>query len=261
MNLDRISVIVTTFNEQRTIARCLDSLRDFRNIFLADSFSTDDTLEIARRYPIRIVQREYESAAKQKNWALDQVEHRWVLILDADETLTPELRSEIEALPETPPCEGYWIRRDSEYLGRRIRHCGWQRDRVLRLFRRDRGRYEETEVHEEVVLQSTPGTLAGKLLHDPYADVAHHLRKMKSYTSLGARDFVRRGGRFAFVRMLLHPPFRFLRMYVIQAGVLDGFQGLLLCALSAYGVMLKYAKAWAYGRASDSGSMEPSSRS
>jgi glycosyltransferase involved in cell wall biosynthesis len=260
MNRNRISVIVTTLNEQRTIGRCLESLRGFRDVLLVDSFSDDRTLEIAASYPVRIVQHRYESAARQKNWALQQVHHDWVLILDADEALTPDLRSEIEALAEPPPREGYWIRRDSEYLGRRIRHCGWQRDKVLRLFRRDAGAYEELEVHEEVVLRSEPGILGARLLHDPYADVAHHLRKMKSYTALGARDFVHRGGRFAFLRMLFHPPFRFLRMYVMQAGILDGFQGFVLCLLSAYGVMLKYAKAWSYGRASGDGGMEPTGR-
>lgn len=248
MNPGRISVIVTTFNEERCITRCLQSLQRFDDILVVDSFSTDRTLEIARSSGARIVQRAYESAAKQKNWALQHVERDWVLILDADERLTPALQAEIEALPDEPPYEGYWIRRESEYLGRRIRHCGWQRDKVLRLFQRGAGRYEETEVHEEVVLRSPPGQLLAALEHDPYADIAHHLRKMNSYTSRGARDFHRRGGRFPFVRMLVHPPFRFLRMYVLQAGILDGFHGLVLCALSSYGVMLKYAKAWARGR-------------
>ena len=255
-----ISVIVTTFNEQRTIGRCLQSLRGFDEILLVDSFSHDRTLDIAASYPVRVVQREYESAAKQKNWALGEVRHDWVLILDADEALTPALRAEIEALPVPPPHQGYWIHRDSEYLGRRIRYCGWQRDRVLRLFRRDAGVYEETEVHEEVVLRGAAGTLRHRLLHDPYASISHHLRKMKTYTTLGARDFARRGGRFAFVRMLLHPPLRFLRMYVLQAGILDGRQGLVLCVLSAYGVMLKYAKAWSYGRSTGQDNMESTGR-
>ncbi len=258
MNLQRISVIVTTLDEQRTIARCLESVRGFGEILLVDSFSTDRTLEIASTFPVRVVQREYESAAKQKNWALGEVLYDWVLILDADEILPPTLRAEIEALPEPPPHEGYWIHRESDYLGRRIRHCGWQRDKVLRLFHRQAGAYEETEVHEEVVLRSKPGHLASRLQHNPYADVAHHLRKMRAYTTRGAHDFVNRGGRFAFFRMLVHPPFRFLRMYVLQAGILDGFQGLVLCTLSAYGVMLKYAKAWAYGR--NAGRMEPTVR-
>nr|NIW23250.1 glycosyltransferase [Gammaproteobacteria bacterium] len=161
MNLTHISALVTTYNEQRTIGRCLASLDGFGEVLVVDSFSNDRTLEIVRSFGVRVEQHEYASAAKQKNWALERVENDWVLILDADEELTPPLRSEIEALPEVPPYLGYWIHRDSQYLGRRIRYCGWQRDKVLRLFRRDAGAYEETEVHEEVLLRGKAGVLEG----------------------------------------------------------------------------------------------------
>jgi glycosyltransferase involved in cell wall biosynthesis len=248
MNLRAISVVVTTFNEEQNLGRCLDSVRDFADVVVVDSYSTDGTLDIARGYPVRVLSHTYDSAARQKNWALQQVQHDWVLILDADEVLTPELRRDLEALEEPPPCAGYWVRRRSEYLGRPIRHCGWQRDRVLRFFRRDRGLYEEREVHEEVIVNGAVGRLTGRLLHYPYPDLAQHCRKIDSYTTRGARDFVHRGGRWPLVRMLVHPPFRFLRMYVLQAGFRDGLPGLVLCLLSAYSVMLKYAKAWEYAR-------------
>jgi glycosyltransferase involved in cell wall biosynthesis len=241
MNLAEISVVVTTYNEESNIGRCLEPLQGFGEIVVVDSHSTDRTLEIARRHPVRIHARDYESAAKQKNWALGVVRHDWVLVLDADEELTPELRREIAALhPELP---GYWIRRDSEYLGRRIHFCGWQQDKVLRLFRRDRGRYVETEVHEEVSLDGRAGLLRGRLRHYPYRSLEQHLQKINAYTTRGAKDFVRGGGRLPFLRLLLNPPLRFLRMYILQLGFLDGAQGLVLCLVSAYGVMLKYAKA------------------
>lgn len=246
MNLDRISVIVTTWNEERNIGRCLDSLQGFGEILLVDSYSTDRTLEIAGRYSVRVLSHAYESAAEQKNWALGQVRHDWVLILDADEVLTPELERELQSLPDPPPCAGYWIRRDSEYLGHPIRHCGWQRDRVLRFFQRDRGTYEVKQVHEEVVLQGPAGKLAARLRHYPYPSLEQHFQKIDAYTTRGARDFVQRGGRFPLLRMLVHPPFRFLRMYVLQGGFLDGAPGFVLCLLSAHSVRLKYAKAWEY---------------
>lgn len=248
MNLDRISVIVTTWNEERNIGRCLDSLHGFGEILLVDSFSTDHTLEIAGRYPVRVLSHAYESAAEQKNWALGQVQRDWVLILDADEVLTPELRRELERLAESPACAGYWIRRDSEYLGHAIRHCGWQRDRVLRFFRRDRGAYEVKQVHEEVVLHGPAGEFAGRLRHYPYPNLEQHFQKIDAYTTRGAQDFVQRGGRFPLLRMLVNPPFRFLRMYVLQGGFLDGAPGFVLCLLSAHSVRLKYAKAWECGR-------------
>ncbi len=243
MNVADVSVIVTSFNEGANIGRCLDSLRGFGEVVLVDSFSVDDTLDVARRYPVTIYSRPYFSAAAQKNWALDVVRNDWVLILDADESVTGELHREIENL-DTTGVDGYWIRRSSVYLGRMIRGCGWQRDKVLRLFDRRRGRYGEVAVHEEVDLDGTENIMTHRLTHYPYRDVDHHFQKINDYSSRGARDYVDGGGRVALLNALLHPPFRFLRMYVLQQGIRDGSQGLILCLLSAYSVFLKYAKAW-----------------
>ena len=151
MDFKNISVIITCRDESANIARCLESVSGFGETVLVDSFSCDNTLDIARGYPVTIFVRPYDSAAAQKNWALSMVKNRWVLILDADEELTEPLRAEIRRL-ETKSTEGYWIRRTSEYLGRTIRGCGWQRDKVMRLFDREAGRYEQIEVHEEVRL-------------------------------------------------------------------------------------------------------------
>lgn len=243
MRIDTVSVIVTTFNEAHNVARCLDSLFGFDEVVVVDSFSSDDTVALVRRYPVMLYSRPYHSAADQKNWALGVVRNDWVLILDADEVLTPELRREIEAL-EPGQCGGYWIRRRSVYLGRRIRGCGWQRDRVLRLFDRRRGRYNDVAVHEEVSLDGGAGALRHHLLHYPYRDVHQHLEKINEYSSRGARDVIARGGKRVLWNMLVHPPFRLLRMYVFQLGIRDGREGVILCLLSAYSVFLKYAKAW-----------------
>jgi hypothetical protein len=187
--------------------------------------------------------RPYRSAAAQKNWALSVVRNRWVLILDADEELSDSLCEEIGLL-ETDGTDGYWIRRTSMYLGSWIRRCGWQRDKVLRLFDRTRGRYKKIEVHEEIELEGKSDTLKQRLRHYPYRDVQHHLQKINEYSTRGAHDYLVKGGRMAPVNMILHPPFRFFRMYILQRGFLDRSQGLLLCLLSAYSVFLKYAKAW-----------------
>lgn len=245
MDPANISVIITCRNEAPNIARCLDSVNGFEDVLLVDSFSSDDTLEIARSYPVTIYVRPYRSAAAQKNWALSMVKNDWVLILDADEELSDPLREEIFAL-EPDGTDGYWIRRTSSYLGVTIRGCGWQRDKVLRLFNRTKGRYGEVEVHEEVNLEGRAGMLNWRLLHHPYRDVHHHLEKINEYSSRGAKNYVDRGGRWGMFNLLLHPPFRFVRMYVLQRGFLDGAAGLLLCLLSAYSVFLKYAKIWEY---------------
>jgi len=244
MNLSEISVIITTFNEEPNIEVCLDRLDGFGEIVIVDSFSGDGTLDIARRYPAVVYVRPYESAARQKNWALQRVRHRWVLILDADEVMTDELRREIESFDESNGVHGFWIRRASHYLGGPIRHCGWQRDKVLRFFDRTAGSYDEAEVHEEVKLQGSTSIFHGKLEHFPYRRIEQHLDKIESYSTRGAREFVRRGGKFPVFHMIVRPPLRMMRMYLMQGGFLDGRRGFLLCVVSSYGVFLKYAKAW-----------------
>jgi glycosyltransferase involved in cell wall biosynthesis len=243
VRLGDITVIVTARDEATNIGRCLGSARGFGETIVVDSFSGDETVDIARRASATVFQRAYRSPPDQKNWAVARARNDWVLILDADEWLDESLRAEIEAL-RPGARSGFWIRRRSEYLGRPIRGCGWQRDRVLRLYDRRRGYYPEARVHEEVVVSGEVGTLRARLGHRPYRDVAHHLRKIDDYTARGARQAVERGLRAPWIHLLLHPPFRFLRMYILQLGVRDGYPGLVLCLLSAGSVFLKYARAW-----------------
>jgi glycosyltransferase involved in cell wall biosynthesis len=243
MNPRDVSVIITCKNEALNIARCLESVRGFGDTIVVDSFSTDETAQIVRRYPVTLYLRPYRSAARQKNWALDRVHSEWVLILDADEAVTPQLRGEIESIGANGT-DGYWIRRRSEFLGRMIVGCGWQRDKVLRLFRVDRGRYDDVEVHEEIALDGRERILRHPLMHYPYRDVDHHMVKIDEYSTRGAKDYIRRGGRLTIVNMIVRPPLRFLRMYLFQRGFMDGKQGMLLCLLASYSVFLKYAKAW-----------------
>lgn len=248
MNLRDVSVVITCFNEEDNIRRCLEGVKEFGEVIVVDSFSTDGTLDIAREYPVVIYRRPYLSAAKQKNWAIALTRNKWVLVIDADESVSKELRSEIEALSEQDGRHGFWIRRVSEYLGKRIRYCGWQRDKVLRFFDKNRGSYDEREVHEEVALQGEHGYLRSRLDHFPYTRIEQHFEKINEYSSRGARDYIDGGGRHPLLNTLFHPPFRFIRMYALQRGFLDGLHGLVLCLLSSYSVFLKYAKAWEYGK-------------
>jgi glycosyltransferase involved in cell wall biosynthesis len=249
MNPRDISVIITTRNEAANLPRCLESVRGFGEIIVVDSFSADETVAIARREHATVFQRPYLSPPDQKNWAVARARHDWVLVLDADEWLNQALRSEIEAVAPGD-CAGFWIYRRSEYLGRPIRGCGWQRDRVLRLYDRRRGHYPEARVHEEVALGGRAGRLRARLGHRPYRDVSHHIEKIDDYTARGARQAVERGLRAPWLYLMLHPPFRFLRMYILQLGIRDGYPGLVLCLLSSAGVFLKYARAWELKRAS-----------
>jgi len=243
MNLSTISVVVTTFNEAATIGRCLDSAAGFGEVLVVDSFSSDETVAAARRRSTVVYQRPYVSPSEQKNWAAARARSEWILVLDADEVVSDRLRAEIAAL-DPGGRTGFWIRRRSVYLGRTIRGCGWQRDKVLRLYDRRRASYPPARVHEEVEAAGPVGRLDSTLAHTPYRGVEHHLEKIDAYTSRGAVQYVERGGRLELVNMVLHPPFRFVRMYLLQRGFLDGYAGLVLCLLSSFSVFLKYSKAW-----------------
>ena len=240
-----LSALVTTKNEEATIRACLESIRWADEVVVVDSGSTDGTLAIARSIADRVLEHEYESPAAQKNWALQELEHSWTLILDADERVTPELRREIEAVLADPSRrDGYWIGRANFFYGRPIRSAGWQRDKVLRLFDRRKGAYPPVQVHEEVELQGTADRLTARLLHEPYRDLDHYFEKWDRYARWSAQDLARRGVRATGPRLLFRPWLRFLRMYVLEGGFREGRRGLVLCGLAAFSVFTKYARRW-----------------
>jgi glycosyltransferase involved in cell wall biosynthesis len=238
--LSDCSLIVITFNEEDRIARCLESVPGAGEIIVVDSFSDDRTVEIAREHGARVYQREFTSAGDQKNWAIGRAEKDWILILDADEALSPELLREMEnGLPE-PIADGYWLRRRSEFMGKTIRFCGWHNDRILRLFRRGMGTYPEREVHERLRFDGSAAKLGGFIEHRPYRDLADYLDRMRRYSLRGAVELRKRAAPW-FPGIVTHPTARFIRMYVLQLGFLDGAAGFLLCAFASMGVFLKYA--------------------
>lgn len=243
MPRQRLSVLVTTFNEAENVADCLDGVRWADEILVVDSGSTDATTEIATRRGARVLQHPYESAARQKNWALPLLRHPWVLILDADERVPAPMVDEIRTILEQDgPHDGYYLRRRSTFLGHEIRHCGWDRDRVLRFFRRDCGRYDDRLVHEKLHLDGRAGELRASLEHHTYRSFSDYLERLNRYTERGAADLRGRGVRASILPLLVHPPARFFRMYFLQAGFRDGVHGLLLCTLAACSVWLKYAR-------------------
>jgi glycosyltransferase involved in cell wall biosynthesis len=242
----KLSVLVPVFNEEANVADCLRSLNGVADeMVVVDSFSTDKTLEIARAMGAKVLQREYQYSTSQKNWALERLEHPWVLILDADERLTEPLREEIRRLMrmETLPQNGFWIRRETFFLGRRVR--AWSGDTVLRLFRRDRGRYEDKLVHGEVVLPEPHGFLRHPMEHYTFRSYEQYMPKVHRYSAWAAMEAVRRGKKSSYGKILLHPMGHFLRSYLLMGGFLDGTAGLMVAWLSAYSAYLKYAQMWA----------------
>jgi glycosyltransferase involved in cell wall biosynthesis len=243
---EKLTVLIPCKNEEKNIRPCIESAKPIADeLLVADSGSSDRTMDIARALGARIIEREYVNSADFKNWAIPQVSHPWVLVVDADERVTPELAAEVRRLlSDGPRRDGYRIYRASYFFGHRIKRCGWQRDNVLRLFRSEL-RYESKHVHAEVVVPSgRVGWLKGKLEHYTCWTFDQYFEKFGRYTTWGALDRRRRGRRAGFWSLTVRPAFRFFRQYVLQRGFLDGKAGLVLCGLAAFNVFVRNAKIW-----------------
>lgn len=239
-----LSVIIPCFNEEVRIAECLASVAFADEILVVDSFSTDRTVELARQHGARVLQHEFWSHGAQNNWAIPQAKHNWVLIVDADERVTPELAAELSGLLAAPDCYGYWIRRRNFFLGRELRHGSGSKDSVLRLFRRDKGRYQEKHVHSQVELNGRAGNCRGTLLHYSYQSLDDFTRKGHRFTRGGALSALEQGTRSSATGMLVHAIGRFLKSYFLKRGFLDGTEGLIYAFMEADHTFLKYAKLW-----------------
>ena len=242
----KLSVIITTFNEEENIARCLESVADIADdILIVDSFSTDKTVEIAQRYPVRIEQRKYQGPADQKNWAIPQAQHECILLLDADETATADLRVEIQSLLDStsgPEHEAYWIGRDNFFMGQAIRFSGWQGDQVVRFFHRDKARYDSVQVHEEILTQNlSVGKLKGRLEHYTFRNLEHYLDKTRRYARWSAQDHSAKTPKVGYYHLLVKPLFRFWKHFIVQQGFRDGKVGFIVSVIMAWGVFLRYA--------------------
>lgn len=240
-----LTILIPAFNEAENIRAAIASADWAGEVFVVDSFSTDGTPEIALELGARVVQHEYLNSAAQKNWAIPQAAHPWVMVLDADERITPELREEIRAFLAAPGRDkGMRIFRRNHFCGKPIRYCGWQDDSVLRLFPRDEGRYQDREVHADVMLEGPVRVAREQLLHYTFRSFDQYMKKFDRYTTWAAGDRARTTGRVGFIHLAGRPLWRFFKQYVLRFGFLDGRAGLIICTLAAYSVFLKYAKLW-----------------
>ena len=264
-----LSVAIITSNEERNLPRTLASLAGVADeVVVVDSGSTDATVEIARAAGAQVYGEEWKGYAAQKNSAIAKCSGDWILSLDADEALSPELAALLRrdrsgpggerqwglALERPPhdhpqPVNGYWIPRRNYFLGRWMRRGGFYPDRKLRLFRRGMGRFEERPVHETMRVEGATQPLEAPLLHDAYPTLTGYLAQMNRYSSLGAEMAAaeRRRG-YSLVDIVLRPAFTFVYNYLFRLGFLDGREGLLLHLYHATYVSWKYAKAWERGR-------------
>ncbi|MFH0938380.1 MAG: glycosyltransferase family 2 protein [Planctomycetota bacterium] len=253
----KLSVLAPVFNEEHNLQACLESVRDIADeILVVDSFSTDRTLDIAQRFGARIIQHEYVNSAAQKNWAIPQCAHDWVFIIDADERMTPELRAELRELlssAEGPDCDGYFVFRRNYFLGREIKHCGWESNDVQRFFRRDLGRYAERDVHADAQVRDAAGNLGksgrlrAKLDHITCApdELNRYFQRFNRYTTQAAERYHREGRQPYFWIFFLHPGWEFFKTYILKLGFLDGIPGLAVCSFCAFTRFTRYMKLYA----------------
>jgi glycosyltransferase involved in cell wall biosynthesis len=238
-----LTATLIAHNEELDLPRALASLAGVADeIILVDSGSTDRTCDIARDAGARVYSRKLDSLAEQKNYAASFASNDWLLSIDCDEELGPELRASILAWKQTTPKHnGYEFPRMTNYLGGWIKHSGWYPDYKLKLYRRDRGKFVNV-LHEDVKLDGAPGRLKGDLLHYTVRTYAEHRAKMDFFSTMGAEDMFARGRRSWRAAMILAPPWTFLQRLVLQLGVLDGRRGWLIAWLSANYIYVKYRK-------------------
>jgi len=237
-----VSVVIITKNEETNIEDALKSVADAKEIIVVDSFSTDRTVEICKQFTGKVYQHEWQGFALQKQTAVDYAEGPWVLILDADERVTPELKKEMTENIANTEYNGFYIPRENYFLGERIRHSGWWPDNTLRLFRKHKGSLEPREVHEKVVVEGSTGYLKNPLKHYTYRSVSDFVERMERYSTLASREIMKNSGRAGLGSLTLRPLATFIKMYVFRLGFLDGTHGLILAVLYGYYTFLKYAK-------------------
>lgn len=239
-----VSIAIITRNEERDLPRALDSVKNFAEIIIVDSFSTDKTLEIAASYNAKIFQHAWPGFAQQKQRAIDYATLPWVLILDADECVTDSSSSEIATAINNPAYQGYYLPRKNFFLGKWIRHGGFSSDFTLRLFKKAVAQMEMREVHEKPVVKGATGTLKHYLEHYSHYDLDDYVTKTQYYASLSATQMANSGRKVSALHLVLKPLYAFIKIYLLKQGFRDGVRGFILAFLFSYSTFLKYAKLW-----------------
>jgi len=239
-----ISVVVITYNEEKRLDGALKSVADIASeIIVVDSFSTDETINVAKKYTDRVYQRKWTNYADQKNFSNSKASFPWILSLDADERLSPELQKEIAQIKvDEPSCPGFSMPRQAFYLGKWIRHSGWYPDRKIRLFRNEKAHWEGEYVHEKLVIQGEIKKLKGRLFHLTYRNIADHLDRINTFSTLGAQKLYSQKKKCRWYHLVFNPLFGFNKSYFLKAGFLDGYAGFVIAVLHGYSIYARYIK-------------------
>lgn len=240
----KISATIITLDEERNIARAMESLRCCDEIVVVDSGSTDRTADIAANLGARVIESPWGGYARQKNLAAQNAKHEWILSIDADEALSEALEGEIWQIKKNGPLyDAYTMPRLAQYLGRWILHSGWYPDRKVRLYHRSKAEWVGEFVHESVQVKGTVGHLQSDLLHFTCDSLSEHLKTLDRYTTLAAEQLVSQRTKIGWSQLVLDPAWTFWRTYVLRRGYLDGVEGLAIAQMAAFYNFLKYAKA------------------
>lgn len=241
----KLSVVIITKNEERNIERCLQSVIDVADeIVVVDSFSTDETVGLCEKYNIRVIQRKFDGYGNQKHFATAQASFNYVLSLDADEELSPELKESILAAKENPEYDCYSFNRRNFYCNKPIRFCGWYPDKQIRFFDRRKANWNDKEVHESIEAQKEiVFHLKGDLNHYTCSSVSEHQEKEKKYARMNADILIKRGKTVSYLTPYLKGSFRFFKTYILKLGVLDGYYGFMISKTLANSSFSKYALA------------------
>lgn len=240
-----ITAVIPTLNEEFCVGGAIASVSFADEVLVIDSNSSDRTVAIAREHGARVLFRKFDDFSTQKNFAIDQAKHNWIFVLDADERISPELGQEIrDTVRHAGEKVGFYVYRTFYFKERRISRGGWQTDKVIRLFRKDRCRYDGKLVHEQIETEGPLGYLRNKLDHYSYRGFDQYASKLNLYASLQAKELFERGKKVSLFHLLVKPPFRFFVHYLVRMGFMDGTPGFILAAQHSFGVFTRYAKLW-----------------
>jgi glycosyltransferase involved in cell wall biosynthesis len=237
-----ISVAIITFNEEDRLPACLAMLGFADEVVVVDSGSSDRTAEIATKSGAKVFNKVWQGFGAQKQFAIDQCGSEWVLIVDADERLPPETAAEIEKIVHSSSNTAYSLPRKNYFLGRWIRHAGWWPDRTVRLFKRGTAHMPPKLVHESLVVTGSVGELVNPIIHYPFRNLAHMMKKMDTYSSAGAAELYQSGKKSSYGKAFFRAAWAFFYNYLIRRGILDGGPGLVIAVSDAVNKFFKYVK-------------------
>lgn len=239
----KLSAVVLTFNEEKKIEKCLKSLFWVDEILVVDSFSSDNTVPLAKRYTDKILQNSFTGFATQRNLGLEKASHEWILILDADEEVSPELAQEImEIIKEPGEVDVYYILRNNFSFGRLLRHGGNSPDYSVRLFRKNRVRYSGKEIHEVPIVRGKVQRLKHPIKHFNYSSISGYLPKFNFFTDFEAKEMAKNEKGVSWLKIIFYPVLRFFWTYILKSGWRDGFAGFLMSIYGSFYMLTKYLK-------------------